>query len=377
MKTVILSDAHLASSGGIDLLRRPAFREALWEEVGDADEVVLLGDAVELRDVPLATALEVARPFFVELDAAVGDGRILVVPGNHDHHFLDEWLERRRLEDAGPLGLEHRVPVDGGPLAELTRGIKRASIELAYPGVWLRPGVYATHGHYLDRHLTVPSFERLAVAAVERVLGGTSEAALGEPRDPEETGPASPDDYERVQAPLYAFLFTLAQSSSPSERLGGANPSARVWQAVSGGYSRAARLRGRLLGSLALPGAVGVANRLGLGPVKADLSPGAITQAGLAAMGEVVERLGIDADHVIFGHTHRRGPLRAEVGWRLQGGTRLWNTGSWIHTPWLLGRTAADSPYWPGTIVVLEDDSSPRPVNLLEGLSRDQLRGET
>jgi predicted phosphodiesterase len=375
MKTVILSDVHLASSGGIDLLRRPELRETLWEKVGGADEVVLLGDIVELRDVPLAAALEAARPFFAELGAAIGRGRILVVPGNHDHHFLDEWLERRRLEAAEPLRLEHRVSVEGGPLAELTRGIGRAKVELAYPGVWLRPGVYATHGHYLDRHLTVPSFERLAVAAVERVLGGAREAAVGEPGDPGEPGSATPDDYERVQAPLYAFLFTLAQSSAPGERLGGANPSARVWQAVSGGYSRAARLRGRLLGSLALPGAVGVANRLGLGPVRADLSPGAITQAGLAAMGEVISRLGIDADHVIFGHTHRRGPLRAETGWRLEDGTRLWNTGSWIHTPWLLGRAAADSPYWPGTIVVLEGDRAPRPANLLEGLGRADLRG--
>ena len=34
------------------------------------------------------------------------------------------------------------------------------SAELAYPGVWLRPDVYATHGHYVDLHITVPSFER-------------------------------------------------------------------------------------------------------------------------------------------------------------------------------------------------------------------------
>jgi hypothetical protein len=183
-------------------------------------------------------------------------------------------------------------------------------------------------------------------------------------------------DYERIQAPLYAFLFTLAQSGgSVKDRLGGANPSARVWQAVGGGYGRAARIRGRLLGSVALPGAVGVANRLGLGPVKSDLSPGAITRAGLVAMGEVVSRLGIEADHVIFGHTHRRGPLRAEVGWRLDDGTRLHNTGSWIHSPWLLGRPAADSPYGPGTVVVVEDDRDPRAINLLEDLSKEELRG--
>jgi predicted phosphodiesterase len=374
-KTVVLSDLHLASNGAIDLLRRPAFRESLWAGLEGADEVVLLGDIVELRDLPLAATIEMARPFFDELGAAIGNGRVVLVPGNHDHHFLNQWLERRRLDDAGPLGLEQRFPVDGGPAAELTKGMGRAHVELAYPGLWLRPGVYATHGHYLDRHLTVPSFERLAVAAVERVLGGSREATVDEPGEHGDPGSASPDDYERVQAPLYAFLFALAQSGSPAERLGGANPSARVWQAVGGGYGRAARIRGRLLGTVALPGAVGVANRLGLGPVKSDLSPGAITRAGLVAIGEVVRRLGIQADHVIFGHTHRRGPMRAEVGWRLEDGTRLWNTGSWIHTPWLLGRSAADSPYWPGTIIVLEDGRDPHARNLLEDRDRDELRG--
>jgi Calcineurin-like phosphoesterase len=376
MSTAVLSDIHLASSGGIDLLRRPEFREKLWAALEDADEVVLLGDVVELRDMPLAGAIKAARPFFDELGAAMGDGQIVVVPGNHDHHLLDDWLEHRRMDGAAPLELEQRIPVDGGPLAELIGGMGRVQVELAYPGVWLTPGVYATHGHYLDRHLTVPSFERLAVAAVERVLTGSRDPSDDELPDHGDPGSESPDDYERIQAPLYAFLFTLAQSGgSPKDRLGGANPSARVWQAVGGGYGRAARIRGRLLGSVALPGAVGVANRLGLGPVKSDLSPGAITRAGLAAMGEVVRRLGIEADHVIFGHTHRRGPLRAEVGWRLEDGTRLHNTGSWIHSPWLLGRTAADSPYWPGTVIVVEDDREPRAINLLEDLSKEELRG--
>jgi predicted phosphodiesterase len=376
-KTVVLSDLHLAASGGIDLLRHPEFRRPLWEALEGADEVVLLGDAVELRDAPLATAVEAARPFFAELCEVLEDARLIVVPGNHDHHLLDGWFERRRLDAPAPLGLEQRIPLEDGPLAELVGERSNPRVELAYPGIWLRPGVYATHGHYLDRHLTVPSFERLAVAAVERVIGGPREAGADEPGEHDAPGSATPADYERIQAPLYAFLFGLAQSGSAAGRLGGANPSARIWQAVGGGYGRAARIRALLLGSVALPGAVGVANRVGLGPVRSDLSPGAITRAGLVAIGEVVRRLGIDADHVIFGHTHRRGPLRAEVGWRLDGGTRLWNTGSWVHSAWLLGKSAADSPYWPGTIVVLEDGRDPRPQNLLEDRTKEELRRAT
>ena len=374
MRTVVLSDLHLGSGGDIDLLRREGLREELWSELEDADQVILLGDVIELRDRPLQAALEIARPFFEELASTASGARLVLVPGNHDHHLLEDWLEQRRLGQAGPLELEQRVPVESGALGRLLARDARERLELAYPGIWLRPRTYATHGHYLDRHLTIPTFERLAVAAVERVLGGGPEASVDEPGEPAEPGSADPEDYERIQAPLYAFLFAIAQAGSPTERLGGVNPSARLWQALGGGYGRAARLRGWLLGTVAVPGAVGVANRLGLGPVRSDLSPGAITRAGLAAMGEVVRRLGVDADHVIFGHTHRRGPLRGETGWRLEVGTRLWNAGSWVYAAGLVGRTPGTSPYWPGTIVVVEGDRQPELRHLLDERTKEELR---
>ena len=78
---------------------------------------------------------------------------------------------------------------------------------------------------------------------------------------------------------------------------------------------------------------------------------------------------------MIFGHTHRRGPIGAETGWRLPDGTRLLNTGSWVYAPGLLGRTAADSPYWPGTVAVLEDDGPPELRHLLDGMSHSDFRG--
>jgi predicted phosphodiesterase len=373
MRTAIVSDLHLGSTGAIDLLRRPELRQVLWAELSEADQVVLLGDVVELRDRPLSEALALARPFFAELGEAIGDAPVLLLPGNHDHHLLEEWLERRRLDGAAPLGLEQRISPESGPLSDLLQGTGLEAVEMAYPGAWLRPGVYATHGHYLDRHLTVPTFERLAVAAVERVLAGWRDADPDEPLEPEGLGAVAPDDYERAQAPVYAFLFALAQAGATAERLGGANPSARVWQALGGGYGRAARVRGWLLGTVAVPGAVGVANRLGLGPVKSDLSPGTITRAGLAAIGEVVRGLEIDADHLIFGHTHRRGPMHGETGWRLETGTRLWNAGSWVYAPGLLGPTAAESPYWPGTVVVLEGERQPELRHLLDDRAKDEL----
>ena len=67
--------------------------------------------------------------------------------------------------------------------------------------------------------------------------------------------------------------------------------------------------------------------------------------------------------------------MRAETGWRLPEGTRLWNTGSWIYAPGLLGRTPTDSPYWPGTVAILEDDRPPELHHLLDDRSRTELRG--
>ena len=365
-RTLIVSDLHLASGSGADLLSRPAFRRRLVAQLEGIDRLVLLGDIVELRDRRLDEALALSRPALAEIASAAGEAEIVLVPGNHDHHLLAGWLERRRLDGAGPLGLEERVaPVDGlaGALAASLGGDR---VGIAYPGLWVRDDVYATHGHYLDRHLTIPTFERLGVGLVERILGLPAQAPGGD------SLLTDPDSYERVQAPVYEFLYALAQAGGRTS----GNPSARVWQAVSGGgASRAARLRGWLLGSVALPGAVGVANRLGLGPVGADLSVGAITAAQVAAIGEVVERLGIEAAHVIFGHTHRRGPLPSDGPWIAARETLLHNAGSWVHSPDLLGKTAASSPYWPGTVAIVDDAGPPELRHLLDDLTREELTG--
>jgi hypothetical protein len=53
----------------------------------------------------------------------------------------------------------------------------------------------------------------------------------------------------------------------------------------------------------------------------------------------------------------------------------LWNIGSWVHVPGLLGRTAAESPYWPGTMAIVDDEDPPRLDHLLDDLDRDQLAG--
>ena len=340
--TIVVSDLHLGSSGENDLARVPLFRDRLLGEVEGAERVVLLGDIVELRDRPIGDALDAAAPFFDALGEVAAGAEIYYAPGNHDHHLFSSWRESQRLSPGGePMGLEQIAPAKSGPIRELAKRLPDCELSLAYPGLWLADGVYATHGHYLDVHLTVPTFERLGVGAVERVIGGLP------------ANDRTPDDYERVLAPLYAFLFSLAQSGG--SKATGPGPSARVWSALAGGQSGFEKVKGMLLGSVALPGAIAVANRLGIGRFSPDLSLKEISRATLAAMIEAVEHLEIEAETVIFGHTHRRGPHEGEVDrWKTRNGTKVVNTGSWVYSPGLLGATSADSPYWPGSVAIVE-----------------------
>ena len=368
MVTAIVSDLHLGLGSGADVLRREGFLDRLLSQLDGVDRLVLLGDVLELRDRPLSWVLETAEPVIRALGEAVAGRELIIVPGNHDHHLIEPWLERRRVDGAGALGLEQLGEPEGIAFEALCAQAAPASVRFAYPGLWIRDDVYAQHGHYLDRHLTVPTVERLGIGLVERVLavpGGGPDPLV----PPDEREPVEIDEYERVQTPVYAFLHALAQATKGEGR-SVASPSIRIWQMMGGGESRASRLRGWLVGSVAVPGAVGVANRLGLGPVRADLSAGAIGRAGFDAMAEVVDAIGIEAEHVIFGHTHRRG------GPEDRQGTKLWNTGSWVHAPGLLGSSASVSPYWPGTICVVGDEGEPELRHLLDDLSRADLHGE-
>ena len=80
MKTAVISDLHLGATTGSDVLRDPETRAVLFEELRGAERLVLLGDAIELRDRPLGAALEHALPVLAELGAAVGDIEVVLSP---------------------------------------------------------------------------------------------------------------------------------------------------------------------------------------------------------------------------------------------------------------------------------------------------------
>ena len=352
MRAVLLSDLHLGTVTGRDLLRRPEPREALTECVRGADHVVLLGDVLELRERPLAHVLREAEPFFRALGEAAGDTRITIVPGNHDHRL--SWPLTDGRSDPLPVDAAVSAP-HTGPFELIATWLgEDADVTLAYPGLWLRPDVYATHGHYLDCHLELLTGERLAVAVTQRAIGHTD--------------PASVADHEAAVGPLYALTYSVAQSWRRGRPLLAGGRSASAWERLAGTNGRRG-LGARLLAGVVLPATAGVLNRTGFGPLSGDLSGPSLRRAGLRAMATVAERLGVDSAHVVFGHTHRSGPWPADVAseWALPGGGRLVNTGSWIYEPAFV-RDGPASPYWPGIVAVVEDEGPPRLERLLDEL---------
>jgi hypothetical protein len=360
MTTLVISDLHLGMRSGRDLLRRAGVRARLLERLDGVDRVVLLGDAIELRHGPMAAALETARPFLQALGAALGaGGEVVVVPGNHDHSLLAAWHERRRTEGAAALGLEHQIePRPGEPGELLARWIAPARLTLAYPGLWLRPDVYATHGHYLDRHVALPTLERLAIGAIGRLTGPPPARAR-------------PDDYEAALAPLYAFAHAMAQLPV-RDRPAGAAPT-RPWRMLGPGRGdrppRAAAL------GAALPLVVAALNAAGLGPLRPNVGVEDLDVAALRAMGQVCARLDLRARYVVFGHMHRAGPRAQDHPgpWIAPTGAGLVSTGSWTHEPAL---ATPDGRYRPGTGVRLDDTGAPRAVTLAGDLVDQTDTGE-
>ena len=252
-------------------------------------------------------------------------------------------------------------------------------MRVAYPGLWVRPDVYATHGHYLDCHLTVPTLERLSVGVMSRLLGRPAERV----RDV--------DDYEAVTAPVYAWRDAVARDARTGNALNGI-ATVDAWRALGGGRAaaRCARRRLTLKRRLRRRGArarlsarrrrrstAPASGRCGRASLRVELR-----RAGLRAMGEVAARLDLGETYVVFGHTHRAGPLPDDepAEWHGPGahgasrsGARLVNAGNWTYSPIFLDGNPGESPYWPGACVLVEDEGPPVLRNLLAESGHEQL----
>ncbi len=337
------------------------------------DRLVLLGDTLELLDGRPREAMGVAATVLPRLGAALGSGgQVVVVPGNHDHALVRPWV-RARLQSQAPTPPAARVPRGSSPLLdELCRLLKPARVEVRYPGVWLAPRVYATHGHYVDRHL----FAALSAA----FQGGARDSSVAEGGPVASRRGSAADsrpvvsrrrsavaDYERSLGADTGALQELLATTLPEPLAGAATA------ALAGA-------RRTLIASVPRLGAA--PGMRGASLVWATLLEHGITRRGaLPAMVQVAASLGIHADAIIFGHIHRRGPLASDdpALWRPAGGAgpRLLNCGNWIWDPALVGRGDGPRPYRPGGAVILEGSRAPRPIDVLAEVDDSALREPT
>lgn len=331
MRTIVVSDLHIGAGHGRMKLDDHDAIGTLAQAIAGHDRLVLLGDVVELRERPIEDALAAAARVLPQLVAGLGEDReVVMVFGNHDHQLQVhqellsqlEWM----LSEAG------------------------ARVRFEYPGLWLRDDVYAQHGHYLDRHTTTPAFERLAAGAMARFI----KLPL--------SGMSSAQDYERLLAPVYAWMYSISQNGDGEVDASDGGGSTRLLKRM-----RHARTFERFALETGVRTLVAAVSRAGLGPLTGDVSDGQLRRASLIAYGEVLAVLGLTPRYALFGHTHRAGPLghddRGE--WVTASGTALINTGCWVNEHFTVEH-AFENPYRPGFAVELDDDSPPRLVNLLD-----------
>jgi hypothetical protein len=338
--TLVVSDLHLGARLGRDVLRRPVALEALLSALDGVERLVLLGDVVELAEGRPERAMPIAEPILRSIGARLGsEAEVIVVPGNHDAALVRPWLRERGV----PPSTDAAIPLDATPaLARLTRWLAPARVRVHYPGVWLSDRVWATHGHYLDRHL-------LPEAAF-----GIARGMLGRlPRDG-----ATPEDYERAGGPSFTRVEGFLSRWLPRPMAAVSDDVAELLRAVT----MPAVPRGLLAHRFA--------------PLSAMLLGIQMRRASIPALARVAHRLGVDADWVIFGHVHRCGPLAADDRrrWRGPGGSPLIaNTGSWVYEPLLVHHVTPPYPYWPGGAIKLEDGREPEAIGLLDHLDAAAL----
>ncbi len=334
MRTLVISDLHLGSRLHRDVLRHPAALERLQQELQGVQRLVLLGDTIEMLEGRPKGALEEAEPILHAMGEALGpDTDVVLLPGNHDHALVRPWLREQRTKGKA-LGLSGRVPIRTNPdLRRIAAALKPARVQVRYPGVDLGDGIWAHHGHYLDRHL---------VRQVQVPLEG-----------------ATPEDYERALGTSIAAVGAVMSAALPP--------------VLGEPVNRIADLT-RLVALAAIP----VAAALPGAPLLAPLSAGALgfqfRRVGLPAMAAVTARLGVEAKHVLFGHVHRAGPRGNDdrYQWRF-GEAQLWNSGCWVYEPLLLAGATPPHPYWPGGALLIEDGEI-TPLGLLDDVDPALLR---
>ena len=92
--------------------------------------------------------------------------------------------------------------------------------------------------------------------------------------------------------PLFAWLDAVAQPRPTGDAFNG-QVTVKAWHALRPNAARGAPAAPSVGSRAGFPLAVAALNRVGLGPLRADISRDTLRRSGLRAMGEVAHRLGV------------------------------------------------------------------------------------
>ena len=197
--------------------------------------------------------------------------RSILVPGNHDAPLVRRWLRAT----GGPDGLDAPVPPSATPMLARVVTAARAGA---------RAGPLPRRLAHRPRS-TRPTATTSTATCCRRPAYGVARGLLGRvPRDG-----ATPADYERARSAVARPHGALVARTP--------RPLAALWDDLG-------RDRARLDDAGPPPAVL----RRRLAPLTAFVLGLQMRRASLPALGRVVHRLGVDADHVVFGHVHRCRP---------------------------------------------------------------------
>lgn len=294
-RVVVISDAHFGND--YSALADPSNRKKLIDCIrylGDVDEVVLLGDLFDFWTTSLPDALEESRDFLSVLFRLDNVGRVVYVPGNHDHRVVRLYHDERTSMalrsgslDRSPLTIP--LVADCPVLESLKPAASTMPLYMAYP--WYETSVRGmsvllTHGHLLG------FFERSLWKPRRRFLN-----AFLLKRNPS----VGLDDMEAFLSPYYELL------SLSTAVPGVVDGRYRFYRMVSStaktlGFEREYRV--------------------------SSFRDTTIEQNAVEIEALLDHFYQVKPDCFVYGHTHRPGQIELPLS-----GTVAVNTGSWFNDP--------------------------------------------
>ncbi len=291
-RIVVISDMHFGDP--FDVLTSNHLVEALvecLEGLGDIDELVLLGDVFDFWKAPIDEAMTRSKRFMSALYMLDNVGRMVYVPGNHDHHvfrlyYQEQVTNRLRAGELEQPELNMPLTTDCPTMDALRPKGARVPLFTVYPiyqvSVRGRQALL-THGQLLgffERSLWDPRHSRVSSLLLKR------------------TESLDLEDMEMFISPFYELL-TL---------------SALVPGVPNGGY-RVYRMLSRTGKALGLQGAA-----------RESANRGTTIEENVAEIETLLDYFCPEKpDYFVYGHTHRAGILALPLS-----GTIAINTGCWL-----------------------------------------------